>query len=227
MTVLYIDTEHDDVRADPALGPRHQARIAAACARLADAAGEPCLSRRAAEISPESIDRLAPASIVISGNTTDWCRFDDGHFAGLLQTIRVAPVPILGICAGHQLIGHAHGAPWGPIGPLQEDEIDPYPEFSPGQRKERGFLPIAIDPTSPLFRDLDSASVFFQSHYWHLERAPDGFAVRAHSPWSPVQAIERLDRPVFGVQFHPERADAIHSHGSTVLRNFLSLQSSI
>lgn len=222
MVVLLIDTEHDDVRSHPDLGPRYRTKIGQVRARIADAAREDCLSLHVAAASPASVDRLGPSSIVVGGNTTDWARFDDSDLAGLLTTIRQAPAPILGICAGHQLIGLAHGAPWGPLGPLQEGETDPDPAFAPGQRKERGFLPVEIDRSCPLFRGLDGNSVFFQSHYLQLECAPEGFTVRASSPWSTVQAIERLDQRVFGVQFHPERGDADHPHGTIVLRNFFS-----
>ncbi len=160
---------------------------------------------------------------MIGGSTTDWTRYDVAALAGLLATIRAAPVPILGICAGHQLIGFAHRAPWGPLGALQEGEVDADPRFAPGQRQERGFLPVQVDGRCPLFRGLNPTAAFFQSHYWQLEDVPTGFTARASSPWSPVQAIERLDRPVFGVQFHPERDDAEHSNGAVVLRNFFAL----
>ena len=153
---------------------------------------------------------------------TDWADYDFTSLARLLAVIRAAPAPILGICAGHQLIGLAHGASWGPLGPLQAGEVDPDPRFVPGRRKERGFLPVEVDSCCPLFRGLDSTAAFFQSHYWQLEDVSQGFAARARSPWSPIQAIERLDRPVFGVQFHPERYDTAQPDGATVLRNFFA-----
>ena len=223
MTVLYIDTEHDRVLAHPESGPAHRVKLEAARARLAAAAGGACLSLRFPEVSPTQVEHIAPVALVLSGSTTDWAEYDFSSLAGLLATIRAAPVPILGICAGHQLIGFAHGAPWGPLGPLQAGEVDPDPRFAPGRRKERGFLPIEVDPRCPLFRGLDQTAAFFQSHYWQLEDVPQGFAARAHSPWSPIQAIERLDRPVFGVQFHPERYSAAQPDGANVLRNFFTL----
>ena len=143
--------------------------------------------------------------------------------AGLLEVIRAVPAPILGICAGHQLIGYAHQVTWGPLGPLEHGEVDPDPRFAPGQRKQRGFLTVQMDVRCPLFRGMDETADLFHSHYWQLEEVPPGFTVRASSPWSAIQAIERLDRPVFGVQFHPERYDATHPHGAVILRNFITL----
>ena len=223
MSILYVDTEHDRVRNHPEAGAAHRAKLAATTARIAAAAAAPCEVLAFAEVSPPRIERAAPAAIVVGGSTAAWGEYDVAHLAGLLDVIRAAPVPILGICAGHQLIGHAHRAPWGPLGPLLPDEVDPDPRFVPGQRKQRGFSPVRVDPRCPLFRGCGGTATFFQSHYWQLEEVPPGFALRAASPWSPIQAIERLDRPVFGVQFHPERHDAAHPDGAVVLRNFFAL----
>jgi GMP synthase (glutamine-hydrolysing) len=223
VSVLYVDVEHDRVLRDPVRAPSHREKIGAALRRLEAAAGEPCAVVRFDEISPGRVEREAPAAVVLSGGTTDWAEYDFRALEGLLATIRAAPAPILGICAGHQLIGYAHGARWGLLGPLAGGEADPDPRFAPGQRKERGFLSVEVDPACPLFRGLGTSADLFQSHYWQLEELPAGFALRASSPRSRIQAIERLDRPVFGVQFHPERADAAHPAGDVVLRNFFEL----
>ncbi|MBA3414241.1 MAG: gamma-glutamyl-gamma-aminobutyrate hydrolase family protein [Chloroflexia bacterium] len=222
-TVLYIDTEHDQVVDDPVLGVPHLAKIEEARRRLEAAAGSPCRVVRFPDVSLATIAHAEAAAVVISGCTTDWAKYDFGALAGLLDVIRAAPVPVLGICAGHQLVGFAHGAAWGPLGPLADGEADPHPHFAPGERKERGFLPVEVDADCPLFRDVGTIGIFFQSHYWQLEATPPGFVARASSPWSAIQTIERLDRPVFGVQFHPERADDAHPDGAAVLRNFFAL----
>lgn len=223
VAVLYIDVEHNQVREHDRLGPPHRARFEAARARLEAAAGQACHSLHFTEASPSRIAKIAPTAIVISGCTTDWVEYDFATMDGLLATIRDVRVPVLGICGGHQLIGYAYGASWGPLGGLQDGETDPDPSFAPGQRKQRGFLPLAVDGRSPLFRGLSATPTFFQSHYWQLIEAPDGFVTRAASPWSPIQAIEQVDRPVFGVQFHPERFDSDQPDGNTLLRNFFAL----
>jgi len=222
VSVLYVDLEHAQVLRGER-GPAHQARVTEALARLTAAAGDACISMRWEEVSPATVAHIAPAALVLSGSTSDWADYPQADLGGLLAVIRAAPVPILGICAGHQLIGLAHGAAWGPLGPLQAGEADADPRFAPGQRKERGFLPVALDDHCPLFPGLGRDALFFQSHYWQLTTVPAGFAVRARSAWSPIQAIERHDRPVFGVQFHPERFDRAHPAGATVLRHFFML----
>jgi len=162
-------------------------------------------------------------AVVLSGCTTDWNDYDLKDFDGLFDLICVAPVPILGICAGHQLIGYAHGASWGPLGFLQEGEIDSNPNIAPGRRKESGFISIRINAASPLFRGFGQTATFFQSHYWQLQETPAGFITRARSTWSEIQAIEHAAQPVFGVQFHPERYYSAHPDGKIVLHNFFAL----
>ncbi|MBA3336311.1 MAG: gamma-glutamyl-gamma-aminobutyrate hydrolase family protein [Chloroflexia bacterium] len=223
MTVWLIDTEHRRVIDDPVHGPDHAVKIEQARSRIEEAADAPCVIRHYADVIPATLQELAPTALVIGGNTTDWANFNLDLFAPLFETIRNAPVPILGICAGHQLIGFAHGALWRAMGALRTGEIDPDPRFAPGQRKERGFLAVAFEPNCLLFQGLEPGARFFQSHYWQLEDAPSGFLARGSSPQSPVQVIEREDQPVFGVQFHPERYDDAHLAGAKLLRNFFAL----
>ncbi len=223
MSIVYVDLEHDRVRDNAVAGVAHRTRRAAALARLAEAAGEPCDVVRFEDVTVDLIRSLAPRALVISGNTADWSEYAVASLAGMAETIRAAPVPILGICGGHQLIGQAHGATWGPLGPVLDGATDPHPHFAPGLRKERGFLPIDIDRSSPLFQGLGALPVVFQSHYWHLTDVPPEFSVCASSLDSPIQAIARQDRPVFGVQFHPERYDDNHRDGEMVLRNFFAI----
>lgn len=222
MVILIVDTEHARVVGHPRLGPAHGAKIAATADRLASLSEVPCRAIAYDAVDLATVVRIAPSALIIGGNTTDWDRFDPAALEGLLTTIRAAPLPILGICAGHQLIGRAHGAAWGPLGPLRPCETDPDPRFAPGRRKERGFLDVALDPHCPLFAGLDRQAAFFQSHSWQLTEVPPGFVARASSPWSAIQALERRDAPVYGVQFHPERHDPAHPAGAAVLRNFFA-----
>lgn len=227
MRVILVDTEHEGVVANPALAPAHRRRVEATRQRLVDAAGASSEVEvvAMAVANPASLAALNPAAIVLGGNRTDWAVFADAALGGILDTIRGTAVPLLGVCAGHQLIGLAHGASWGPLGPLAPGEPDPDPRFAPGQRKERGYLPVRIDAACDLFDGLPASATFFQSHYWQLTAVPSGFAACASSAWSPIQAIRSLDptRPVFGVQFHAERWDDDHPAGLAVLRNFFAV----
>lgn len=222
MSIVYVDIEHSCVVNDPVAGVSHRFRLDAARTRLSAAASETCEVVHFTDVNIDDIRIRSPGAIVISGNTTDWIEYDFASLSGLLDTIRAAPAPILGICGGHQLIGYAHGAEWGPLGRVPDGAIDPDPHFAPGLRTERGFLPVDVDLTSPLFQRLSDSPIVMQSHYWQLTETPVGFDVCASSVACPIQAMSRNDRPVFGVQFHPERYDDSHRDGECILRNFFA-----
>lgn len=222
MSIIYVDLEHGRVLDDPIEGPSHRARRDAALARLADVSKQPCQLLRFEDVSVVRIRTMSPHAVVISGNTADWSEYDFTELGGLIDTIRSAPAPILGICGGHQLIGHAMGATWGPLGHIRPGGFDPDPRFAPGLYKERGYCEIEVDGASPLFHRLGKLPVVFQSHYWQLTSVPEGFLNCASSIDSPIQAIARLDYQVFGVQFHPERYDDDHRDGEIILKNFVA-----
>jgi len=223
MSIIYVDIEHSRVATDLVAGVSHRTRLDAARNRLAAASGEECDLVHYMDVTIGHIRFLNPSAIVVSGNTADWIEYDFTSLAGLLETIRAAPAPILGICGGHQLIGYAHGARWGQLGRVPDGAIDQDPLFAPGLRTERGFRPIDVDTSCALFQGLNAAPVVYQSHYWQLTETPVGFDLCASSAACPIQALSRTDRPVFGVQFHPERYDESHRDGEAMLRNFFNV----
>ena len=57
------------------------------------------------------------------------------------------------------------------------------------------------------------------SHGDHVDVPPPGYRVTASSDNSPIAAFEHSQRPLFGVQFHPEVAHT--PRGGEILNNFL------
>ncbi len=53
---------------------------------------------------------------------------------------------------------------------------------------------------------------------------PPHFVATASNETCPIQAMQHTDRPLFGVQFHPELFDEAHPDGRRVLENFLKLE---
>jgi len=186
-------------------------------ARLVALSGLDCRVVTYRQVSPRLVAEVGPRAIVLSGATADWAEYDRDALKGLLALILDPPVSLLGICAGHQLIGFAHGASWGPV---RELAVGPGAPGEGRQAGEWGYLTVRLDIRCPIFGGLPEEARFFQAHYWQLLEVPAGFALRASSPTSPIQAIERTDGRVFGVQFHPEAYDSRHPQGAVVLRNF-------
>ena len=75
----------------------------------------------------------------------------------------------------------------------------------------------------PLFEGLPSSIRVSESHRQALTRVPQGFRLLAESATSQVETIGHQTRPIYGLQFHPERSDEKHPHGRIILQNFLRL----
>lgn len=114
-------------------------------------------------------------------------------------------VPILGICYGCQLMAHLLG---GRVTAAQEDAA-----------REYGKTDTRFDTGCGLFRGLPEEGITWMSHGDYMERAPEGFALTAHSSACPTAAIADEARGFYGVQFHPEVNHT--EHGADMIRNFL------
>jgi len=111
-------------------------------------------------------------------------------------------IPILGICAGHQFMASHFG------GKAARAKI---PEF--------GKAVLTVESPDILFEGLPDTFEVWESHSDEVAALPNGFASLASTPNCSVQAMRSLDRPLFGVQFHPEVEDT--QHGVDIFRNFL------
>lgn len=90
-----------------------------------------------------------------------------------------------------------------------------------GARRERGFLPVEAGGQG-IFHGLPASVTVWHSHCDEVKSLPKGFHVTASNETCPIQAMQHDERPVFGVQFHPELYDAEHPEGRQILENFLA-----
>lgn len=109
--------------------------------------------------------------------------------------------PVLAICYGMQFIAHALG------GVIQR-----------GQRGEYGVEELSISDGADLFRDVGDRSSVLMSHFDVVADPGPAFDIIATTP-NCLGAIRHKQRPIFGVQFHPE-VD-LTSEGQRILSNFL------
>jgi GMP synthase (glutamine-hydrolysing) len=123
-----------------------------------------------------------------------------------MDLVRELDLPILGICFGHQLIGAAYGSEVEDLG-----------------HNIREFKEVKLRGNDPIFDGLPGSIRVSESHRQALRRVPEGFRHLAESATSQVEAICHEKRPIYGVQFHPERSDERHPHGRIVIQNFLKL----
>jgi GMP synthase (glutamine-hydrolysing) len=168
------------------------------------------------EVSLERVRRLNPSHIILSGQSHPWESYTPASLAGVFSVIREASQPILGVCGGHQQMALAFGAPVGLMG-----RVEPGNGYE-GAKRERGFFEVETNRQG-ILRDLPNKITVWHSHFDEVKDLPPGFEATASNQTCSIQAMQHKERPVFGVQFHPELFDDAHPDGRRVLENFLSL----
>ncbi|RLF20166.1 MAG: GMP synthase (glutamine-hydrolyzing), partial [Thermoprotei archaeon] len=110
-------------------------------------------------------------------------------------------LPMLGICYGHQLIAYSLGGRVESLG-----------------RGEYGVTYAYIDDPDDILEGLSGVEKVWMSHGDTVTQLPEGFKVLAHTELCPIAAFKHLERPIYGVQWHPE---VVHTErGMVVLSNF-------
>ena len=155
------------------------------------------------EISVEETLARAPDAIVLSPGP---CTPNEAGIC--LDLVRAASetTPILGVCLGHQAIGQAFG------GEVVRAPRRCTARFRASRTMRAGFFAALNGP--------------FQATRYHslvIERstAPAELEVSAETDDGLIMAVAHRERPVYGVQFHPESIAS--EHGRRILRNFLDL----
>lgn len=188
--------------------------LRAALSRIAD--GVEILTEPFHAVSLERVKTLKPSHIILSGQSHPWDNYPTESLAGVFEVIKKAEQPTLGVCGGHQQIAIAYGAPVDLMARLEPGE------GYEGAKRERGYFPIETNREG-LFKDLPATITVWHSHFDEVKELPSDFRMIASNPTCPIQAMQHAERPLFGVQFHPELFDLDHPDGRKVIENFLAL----
>jgi len=155
------------------------------------------------EITLERVGELNPERILISpGPCTP-------REAGLSNDIirEFGPrTPLLGVCLGHQCIGHTFGAEVGVNDRMMHGKTSPI--------KHDGKF---------LFEGLPDPFTATRYHSLVVRRntLPDSLEVTAETEEDEIMGLRHKEHPVWGVQFHPE--SILTENGRQILQNFLKL----
>lgn len=202
--ICFVSIEHEIWLENPENRFLHLAYCMDVKLKVEALTGQPCLVQRYTDFTRQRLQELNLSALLISGNAADWSRYDPADLAALCGLIRAAEWPILGFCGGHQLIALAHGSDVAPMRRLRPGEPDVSDLSGPGYLKEWSFAPVDVVEADPIFDALGAAPVFLEVHYCEVKDLPPGFRCLAASRECAIQAMVRHDRPVYGVQFHPE-----------------------
>jgi para-aminobenzoate synthetase len=170
---------------------------------LAEVNGEEPLVVRNDEASWSELSRLTFDNIVISPGPGRPDRSED--FGICAEAIRNADTPLLGVCLGHQGLGALCGA-----------AIVPSPE------PVHGRLSAILHDDSPLFAGMPREFQAVRYHSLCVEQPlPPELRGIAWTSDGVLMAVEHRQRPLWGVQFHPE--SICTDHGRHLIANFRDL----
>jgi GMP synthase (glutamine-hydrolysing) len=111
-------------------------------------------------------------------------------------------LPVLGLCYGHQLIAQ-----------ITKGKVEA------AACKEYGIAQVSIDKPVGVLEGLNDEEKVWMSHSDTVIAAPPDFEVLAHTASCPVAAFRHKEKPIYGLQWHPE---VIHTeNGMRMLRNFI------
>lgn len=153
------------------------------------------------EISVAEALALKPDGIVLSPGP---CTPNEAGICVELVQSAPADLPILGVCLGHQSIGAAEGSEIVTAQEIRHGKINQI-------RHENGPLFVGLPETYNVVR--------YHSLAIQPDELPDTLIADAFTEDGEIMAVRHKNRPVFGVQFHPE--SILTEHGHALLKNFL------
>jgi GMP synthase (glutamine-hydrolysing) len=139
--------------------------------------------------------------IIISGAAILLTETDCQKYLDFFSCIKQARCPVLGICFGHQMVGMLYG------GKICKDKECRQP------------IAIKMCGKDMIFEGLPDDPVFGEDHTESVSPPPD-FEHIATSEFCKTEAIKHKNKPVYGVQFHPEISG---ENGKTLFKNFLKI----
>ena len=156
------------------------------------------------QIDIESIKKLAPAKIIISPGP---CTPKEAGISNEVLKTFASQLPILGVCLGHQCIGHVFG------GEVIKNSRIMHGKISPIHHDNKG-----------VFKGLSNPFDATRYHSLVIKKEtftnPD-FEVSAWTAEDEIMGVRHKSWELHGVQFHPESFLSIE--GPKLLKNFLNI----
>ncbi len=156
------------------------------------------------EMTAEQIDKLSPSHIILSPGPKR--PKDAGVCLEVIKKLHTK-YPILGVCLGHQSICESFGA-----------TISYAKELMHGKQSK------ITHKNSVLFKDICDEVLVARYHSLAALKntMPSELSVTAITDDGEIMAVEHINYPVFGVQFHPE--SILTPCGKTLIKNFLEVR---
>lgn len=166
--------------------------------------GTDCVVKRNDALDVQEAMAMKPDGILLSPGPCDPDKA--GICLALTEAAADTGIPLLGVCLGHQTIGQAFGGKVIRAGEIVHGKL--------GQMHHEG---------AGLFKGLPSPLDGTRYHSLIVEREtlPDCLEVTAWLEDGTIMGLQHRDKPIQGVQFHPESIRSEHGHA--ILKNFLQI----
>lgn len=155
------------------------------------------------DVTLQEVKALMPSHIILSpgpGRPSD---------AGICERVvtELGNIPILGVCLGHQAICEAFGA-----------EITYAKQLMHGKKST-----VRLEADSRLFEGIGESMEVARYHSLAAKEGtlPSCLRVTARTDDGEIMAAEHTEKPIFGVQFHPE--SILTGQGRKIAANFLKI----
>lgn len=156
------------------------------------------------ELTVEEIKNLKPDRIILSPGPGR-----PEHAGIIVEVARTLgkEIPILGVCLGHQAICAAFGA-----------TVTYAKELMHGKQSE-----VRFDRNCLLFKGCPETAPVARYHSLAADSStiPEELKVTALTTDGEVMAVQHVEYPIYGLQFHPE--SIMTPDGKTMLENFIHL----
>lgn len=155
------------------------------------------------DISPEEVQALGKKfnikGLILSGGPSS---VYEPNAPKLHPRILETNLPILGLCYGHQILAQ-----------LTNGKVEP------ATCREYGIAKVTIDKPVGVLDGLSEKEKVWMSHGDTVCSLPVDFESLAHTENCPVAAFRHKQKPIYGLQWHPE---VIHTeNGARMLHNFI------
>ena len=155
-------------------------------------------------VSAEAVLADRPSHVLLSpGPGTP---AESGVCQALCRALGPAGVPTLGVCLGHQTLCEVHGARVERAARIMHGKVSPVVHDGVG-----------------LFAGLPSPMSVTRYHSLIVaeDTLPRELVAAARTDAGELMAVRHRERPLWGVQFHPE--SIFSEHGHAMLKNFLNM----
>lgn len=162
--------------------------------------GREIIVKRSDQITVDEIEKIQPQGIILSpGPKRPW----DAEVC--VQTVKrlQGKIPILGVCLGHQVLGHCCGA-----------------TVEKGERPMHGKVTEITNMGTGVFEGLPKKFKVTRYHSLIVKEnsIPADYHIDAVSEDGAVMGLSHKNLPLYGVQFHPEAV--LTEYGHELLENF-------